>query len=221
MRKPQRLFELLFLLALIAGLAFLVRRQEAPTEDHTYLQLRLQFQREFREGKLEACLDSCNLLLSKEPGDLTAVRYLGLVSLRQGRLEEAEKFFDGAIASVRSNEWSQFLVGQRLGCLHRDRARLRIVKKDWKGATDDARKALELLNSWEDDYKLAEDALVCALAGSGEIEEARSVVQDRWWWGNDSIHALASKHSHRLDPETELYTGAEAAWHPLPCPLCP
>jgi hypothetical protein len=221
MLRPQRLFELLFLLALIAGLAFMLRRQEKPPEDHSYFQLRMQVRKDWNESKLEACSEGCKLLLSKEPGDLFAIRYLGLISLRQGDLKSAQQFFDEGIESTKATDWSSFLVGQNLGCLYRDRARLKIVQKDWPGAVADATKAKELIDSWEEDHKLAQDAWICAQVGAGNVTEAKLAVESHYWWQNSSISALTSQHAKKLDPEVELYDGHPPLWHPTPCPLCP
>ena len=215
MRRPVQLFELLTLLVLISGLAYWKFAPRTLSQENSgYLQMRSAVQLAWSEQDDVRCLKLCQQMLNQEPGELFALRYVGLVYLRQGDWEQAESWFDRGIA--RDGHFAEVISAQRLGCLYRERARLRVAQKDWTSALKDATRAKALLN-WGEDFDLASDVKACALVGSGQLAEARSEMPGDW--RSSSMQPLLQKHRLALGLSSDPLEGP-VLWHVQPCPLC-
>ncbi len=215
MRRSVQLFELLTLIVLISMAAYWKFAPRRENHDNSeYLQMRSAAQAAWQEGRDDKCLQICQEMLSREPGELFALRYVGQVHLRRGQLAEAERWFDRGIA--RDGNFAEMFSAQRLGSLYRERARLKVAQKKWEEALKDAARAKELL-SWGEDYELAQDVEACALAGAGRREEAKEAMPSDWREGPS--HSLVLHHRRSLGFQTPA-TAANVTWHLQPCPLC-
>ena len=217
MRSSRHLFELLFLLALVSGLAYLYRPQQPPAEDSSYAETCRQLERDWAKGDLDRCLLTCNQVLSREPGELMALRYLGMVYLRRGDAAKAQELFDRGLQA--DGEFAAVMYGQRLGRLCLERGRLYVAQKQWDKACKDADRAKELFYPWDQEYELAQDLKSCAQFGAGNVTEAQSTYPDSS--GNESIEALLQVHSVKLKGQPIVGKAGAAPWHARPCPLCP
>ena len=225
MRRRRHLVELVVIFCLVAGAAAWHYRQNRPDEDYSYQQLRLKLQKEWSAGNLTNCMGACYELLAKDPADLLALRYLGLIALRQNQPHRARDFFNRGLAAtvpVESTIWSEFygLTGAGRGCLLRERARLAVSERRWADALRDAAEAKRILR-WGADCDLAQDVWCCAQYGAGNVTQARAEYPQVPPWDDGPIHALLLQHAERLNVSQEAVSRQKPIWHPRPCPLCP
>lgn len=218
MKRPPRLAELLFLLFLISGLAFLTRSKPEAPKDLSYQQMRLTVQNHWKQGDLKACGSACDALLRSEPGDLFALRYLGLLALRQGDRALAERYFDEGLGQSTRTPVFDLLSAERRGALLREKARLLLTAGRWDEALKLAEQAKESMASYTEDHDLACDVACCALVGKGEIDSAREQYPSPGW-SETPIQGLIHRHRSILEGKPEP-ARADEAWHPQPCPIC-
>lgn len=218
MKRPPRLAELLVLLFLISGLAFLTRSKPEAPKDLSYQQMRMTVQSHWREGDLKACAAACDELMRSEPGDLFALRYLGMLALRQGDTRRAERYFDEGLGQSTRTPVFDLLSAERRGALLREKARLMVVVGRWDEALQLAEKAKSSIASYSEDHDLACDVACCALVGKGDLEAAREQYPSPGW-SQTPIQGLISRHRSILQGKPER-ARADEAWHPQPCPIC-
>jgi tetratricopeptide (TPR) repeat protein len=217
MRRPRMLVELCVILSIVALLAAWYHKPAPEGEDPSYQQVRLQLQRDWSKGNLVGCMRACQELLAQDPNDLLALRYLGLLALRQGDERKALEFFNRGIALHNKNQgdFADFFLGQRMGCLFRDRARLYVSQKRWKEAIADAEVAKKMLMLAGADGELADDVYACAQYGAGNTDYPTPSE-----WNDNPINALIARHRSKLTGET-FQSRHKPVWHPSGCPLCP
>lgn len=219
MRRSVRIVEVIFLLCLISGLAWWQRPQaQAPTEDLQVLELQQQIFDDWRAGKLDGCRASCHRLLGAERGNMVALRYLGMLAVREGDLKAAHDYFNKGIAQEISGLELFNLSSRRQSGLYRERARLHIVERNWKAALEDAEKARARVSSYDQDGKLAEDVWACAQVGAGNITEAKNRIPSGW--EPNEVTSLLSLHRTKLGIEVDPPSAVAPLWHPPGCPIC-
>ena len=218
MKRPPRLAELLFLLFLISGLAFLTRSKPEAPKDLSYQQMRMTVQSHWKQGDLKACSSACNEMLRSEPGDLFALRYLGLLALRQGDGATAERYFDEGLGQSTRTPWVDVLSAERRGALLREKARLLVTRGRWDEAQKLADQAKDSMASYAEDHDFACDVSCCALVGKGELEAAREGYPSEGW-SQTPIQKLLNRHRSLLEGKS-VPAAADEAWHPKPCPIC-
>lgn len=224
MRARRHLIELVVLLVAIASLAAYrhhaasAAAAAALNEDSSYQQVRLQLLQAWKEERLGDCVGCCQQLLARDPGDLTALRYQGLVALRRGDLATARRCFDEGLRPDTLHTYLS-LSNEPRGCLLRERSRLHTLRQEPVAALQDAREAQSAL-LWGDDYRLAQDAEVCAQVAAGNVSAARDRVQSITEAEEPAVQALLARHRAQL--EGQKFSGAQETpvWHPEPCPLC-
>jgi tetratricopeptide (TPR) repeat protein len=216
MQRSRHLFELIFLLALVSGLAYLYRPQPKPSENANYAEICRQLDEDWRQGHLDQCLTTCNQLLSREPGELMALRYLGMVYLRRGDAQKARELFDRGLQA--DGEFATVMYGQRLGRLCLERGRLNVAQKQWAKACKDAERAQDHFYPWNDEYELARDLEACAQYGAGNVTEAQSLTIGSA--NNQAMNELLRLHQSKLTGEPLKDKLGAPLWHAQPCPLC-
>jgi len=218
MRRPQHLFELLFLLVLISGLAFHYRQEARPQDDYSYQKVCQELESQWRQGNLEACKLTSLQLLQREPGEMRALRYLGLIALRRGDTQKALEYFNLGLAG--DGDYAELMYANRLGQLYLERGRLFVAQKQWEKAEKDAEKAKDLFHFWTEEHSLAEDLWCCAKVGQKQAEIAADSYPDAPS-GKGPVASLLRRHNAQLRGEQQPKLDDEPLWHLQPCPLCP